>query len=257
MLTASYLSDRLLRAAAHHHVELLYACESGSRAWGMASTDSDYDVRFIYRHPREFYLRLHPGKDQIGPIMEHDGELDMVGWDVRKFLFHLSGSNPGVLEWLRSPEPYFMEGTFREDCRQLADHCFRPRRTIAHYLRIAHGARQAGEGEDGRWNVKKFCYWMRPILAAHYVATTGERPPITITNLLKQVEDPELVTLVEELVALKATVREDHRVPISPRLMEYFSQLKTESFSTCNHLPHDVEDGDRANAFFRQTIGWE
>ncbi len=257
MLTPSTLSTRLQRTAAHHDVEMLYACESGSRAWGMASMDSDYDVRFIYRHPREWYLRLQPGNDQIGPIVEHDSQLDLVGWDVRKFLFHLAGSNPAVLEWLRSPEPYFREGSFREDCRELADQCFRPRRTIAHYLGIAHGARQAGEGEDGRWNVKQFCYWMRPILAAHFVATTGQRPPITITNLLKQVEDPTLVSLVERLVALKATVREDHRTSISPRLMSYFTQLRAKASASCNGLPDEVADHRRADALFRQTIGWE
>ena len=36
-------------------VRILLAVESGSRAWGFASTDSDYDVRFIYFRPEDEY----------------------------------------------------------------------------------------------------------------------------------------------------------------------------------------------------------
>ena len=251
-----FIHPAFLRAAAHYDVELLYVCESGSRAWGLASTDSDYDVRFVYRHRPEWYLSLHPGRDMIGPLIERDGELDLVGWDVRKFLHHLASSNPGVLEWLASPIVYHSTGTFPEDCRRLADTYFRPRKAIAHYLGIAHGARQAGLDSDDRWNLKKFCYWMRPILSATYIVRHDRRPPIMIDELLPLVEDQELVGLVRELIELKGTVREDYRSRVDPRLITHFMELKTHATTACNGMDKDVSKSGEADAFFRQTIGY-
>lgn len=49
---------RLTEIEQLEHVKILYAVESGSRAWGFASTNSDYDIRFIYMHPLEWYLSL-------------------------------------------------------------------------------------------------------------------------------------------------------------------------------------------------------
>ena len=40
------------------NVKIIMAIESGSRAWGFASPDSDYDVRFIYVRKEEDYLKL-------------------------------------------------------------------------------------------------------------------------------------------------------------------------------------------------------
>lgn len=256
MLDPEHLIQRLQAAAADRQVEILYACESGSRAWDLASTDSDYDLRFIYRHPREWYLSLHPGRDLIGPIKENDGELDMVGWDVRKFLFHLANSNPSVLEWLNSPIHYYQEGSFLSDCQRLADDCFRPRKAIAHYLGIAHSARQSGLGEDNLWNLKKFCYWMRPILAATYVARHESRPPITMEALLQLLEDNSMIAAVNQLMELKSTVREDHRMRIDPHLMTHLMEMKTRATAACNGMDKVQTDPEAADAFFRQTSGW-
>lgn len=64
------------------HVRILYACESGSRAWGFPSADSDFDVRFIYIHPRDWYLSIEQQREVIErPV---DGQLDINGWDWLK-----------------------------------------------------------------------------------------------------------------------------------------------------------------------------
>jgi predicted nucleotidyltransferase len=85
-------------------VRVLYACESGSRGWGFASPDSDYDVRFLYVHPLEWYLRVDAPRDVIElPI---DDELDVCGWEWRKALGLLKGANPTLIEWLDSPVVY-------------------------------------------------------------------------------------------------------------------------------------------------------
>jgi len=106
----------LERLAAIEHTELvhiLYACESGSRAWGFASPDSDYDVRFIYVRPRDWYLSidLERRRDVIERPIE--GVLDINGWDLRKALQLMRKSNPPLFEWLHSPLVYRAQAEFR------------------------------------------------------------------------------------------------------------------------------------------------
>lgn len=79
------------------NIQILYACESGSRAWGFASPDSDYDVRFVYSRPVEFYLKLENQKDTLE--CELNEVYDISGWDVKKFLLQLNKSNPSIFEW--------------------------------------------------------------------------------------------------------------------------------------------------------------
>ena len=106
------------------NVTVLYACESGSRAWGFHSQDSDYDVRFIYAHPPDWYLSvdLEKKRDVIErPILD---DLDVSGWDLRKSLQLFRKSNPPLLEWLDSPIVYrdrfdvafFSRAGYRLDC---------------------------------------------------------------------------------------------------------------------------------------------
>jgi uncharacterized protein len=100
----SDILDRLLAIEAEHGVRALYACESGSRGWGFASPDSDYDVRFIYVHPLPWYLRVSAQRDVIEvPISD---ELDINGWELRKALSLLKKGNATLIEWLDSPVVY-------------------------------------------------------------------------------------------------------------------------------------------------------
>ena len=85
-------------------ITILHAVESGSRAGGFPSPDSDYDVRFIYVRSCEAYLRLEKRRDVLElPI---DEELDISGWDLDKALRLLHGSNPTLFEWCQSPIVY-------------------------------------------------------------------------------------------------------------------------------------------------------
>ena len=85
-------------------VKILHAVESGSRAWGFASPDSDYDVRFVYVRPEQYYLRLDEKKDFIN--WELDETLDINGWDLSKTLQHFHKSNASLYEWGNSPVVY-------------------------------------------------------------------------------------------------------------------------------------------------------
>lgn len=116
-------------------VKILFAVESGSRAWGFPSKDSDYDVRFVYMHPVEWYLSIHDKRDVIEyPISD---DLDISGWDIKKALQLFAKSNPALLEWIRSPIFYSKNSNFPEQLQQMSEKNFDPKATIYHYLHMA------------------------------------------------------------------------------------------------------------------------
>ena len=257
MLSSTFIASRVSALCLERGVTLRYCNESGSRAWGLESTDSDYDVRFIYQHPKEWYLQLGSPRDMIGPLMELDGELDMAGWDLRKVLLHVAKSNPGVLEWLHSPATYIVDEGFLTELRALATTYFNPHRVVAHYLGIARSAKLAGYEENtGTWNVKKYCYYMRPTLAAHYVATRLKIPPVAFNGLLDLVGNDEVVERVNDLVARKATVTESHREAIEPTLETYFEEVNAAAGQLRDDMVSKKRDFGSMDDFFRQTIGY-
>ena len=101
------IHSRLIEIEAKNAIKIVYACESGSRAWGFPSANSDYDVRFIYIRPVDWYLSIYEKRDVIEyPI---DEQLDISGWDLKKALQLLRKTNPPLLEWLGSPIVYLEE----------------------------------------------------------------------------------------------------------------------------------------------------
>jgi predicted nucleotidyltransferase len=257
MLTTSFIQNRLHEVAAERGVKVRYACESGSRGWGLASTNSDYDVRFIYQHPPEWYLQLSSPKDMIGPIMEVDGELDLVGWDLRKLLSHLAGSNAGVIEWLHSPIHYYAEDEFLHRLRQLAKTYFQPAKVAAHYLGITRSAEKAGyEEADNSWNLKKYCYFMRPVLAARFVINEQGISPVPFSELLGLIDDNSVRKAVSDLVELKQTVAEGHRMQLPPLIENYFAKLREKSTIDLESVSKRVVEREEMEAFFRQEIGY-
>ncbi len=257
MLTTNFITTRLAEVAAEREVTVRYANESGSRAWGLASTDSDYDVRFVYQHPKEWYLRLDRPKDMIGPIMELDGELDLVGWDLRKVLSHIAGSNAGTIEWLYSPVVYHLEEDFLEKLRKLATNYFDAPKVTAHYLGIARSAELAGFDLDaGDWNLKKYFYYLRPILAADYVIHENRNPPVAFAELQDRIVDKGIRSLLDELIAHKATVGEDHRMIIPRPLVAHCSKLRESTTKMLEGIPRRTTDRTEADALFRELIGY-
>src|ERR1700748_3139421 len=118
--------DALAQVEAERHLRVLFACESGSRAWGFASQDSDYDVRFLYVHQRDWYLSVEDRRDVVEQPLA--GNLDVSGWELRKALRLLRKSNPPQLEWLKSPVVYAWDEVFVSDFKQLADEYYSPAR---------------------------------------------------------------------------------------------------------------------------------
>jgi len=113
------IETELQRIEQEEGVKIIYACESGSRAWGFPSKDSDYDVRFIYIRPVEWYLSIFEKRDVIERPIISD-MLDINGWDLKKALNLFRKSNPPLLEWLQSPIVYLEKGSVAEHIRRLS-----------------------------------------------------------------------------------------------------------------------------------------
>lgn len=148
----SRIRGELRRLELVEDVTVLYACESGSRAWGFESVDSDYDVRFIYVRKTPWYLSVQRKRNVIEkPI---DDELDISGWDVTKALQLLRRSNPPLLEWLQSPVVYVRKSSFVERMRGLMDEYYSPIACMYHYLHMAENNYRRYLREDNVWTKK-------------------------------------------------------------------------------------------------------
>jgi len=203
--------EELRRIEQTHEVRVLYACESGSRAWGFASRDSDYDVRFLYVHSRDWYLSIDDRRDVIEePISEN---LDISGWELRKALRLLRKSNPPLLEWLKSPVVYAQDERFVRESRALAAGYYSAARCFKHYLHMASGnARDHLKGEMV-W-LKKYLYVLRPMLACRWIECGLGEPPMLFHELVDGVvAEPEVREAIASLLVLKKAGEERNRAP--------------------------------------------
>lgn len=184
-----------------YNVRILYACESGSRAWGFPSKDSDYDVRFIYIHQVEWYLSVFDNRDVIEvPIND---TLDINGWDIRKALQLARKSNPSLIEWMQSPIVYKQTTTVPEKLRTLINSDFSPKACLYHYLSMAKANyREYLQGELVR--TKKYFYVLRPLLACMWIEQYEHIPPIEFETLYNSLlPEGELKREIDELLKRK------------------------------------------------------
>jgi predicted nucleotidyltransferase len=161
-------------------IRIIYACESGSRGWGFASPDSDYDVRFLYVHPLPWYLRVLPGRDVIElPISE---VLDINGWELRKALQLLRKGNATLIEWLDSPIQYRVDAPFLNVMRRVVQQTWQAERAFYHYIHMARrNNRGYLRGEPVRY--KRYLYVLRPLLAAQWISEGRGIPPMCFQAL--------------------------------------------------------------------------
>ncbi len=202
---------RLRAIEEEKQVRIVYACESGSRAWGFPSADSDYDVRFIYLHPRDWYLsiNLEHKRDVIERAIEE--RLDISGWDLRKALRLLRKGNPPLMEWLGSPIVYLEKFTVAAQMRALLSRYYSPVSCLYHYLHMARGNYREYLKGPTVW-VKKYFYVLRPLLAIRWIERGLGVVPTEFQVLVERVVDsPALREEIEKLVAAKRAGAElDH-----------------------------------------------
>lgn len=208
-------------------VRVLLSVESGSRSWGMASKDSDYDVRFVYVRPQRDYLRLDKGRDTIEWCL--DAVLDVTGWDVVKFLRLMRGSNPTVFEWLSTSVIYAESPDFAL-VRDVSAQCFSPKASAFHYLGMERGHDRAYlQGEAV--GAKKYLYMVRALLAARWCLEEGAPAPMLLHDLMTAKLPAQVEPAVANLLAVKAAGKEHQRVAHIPELEAWIAREDEELFA--------------------------
>lgn len=224
---------RIEKAEQEHGVRVLYAVESGSRAWGFESPNSDYDVRFIYAHPKNWYVAvdLEDRRDVIEyPIVD---EIDINGWDLRKALKLFSKSNPAFVEWLQSPIVYIERGNFAQTARQLLPKIYSVEKGIYHYRSMAK-TNYRGYLRKDLVPIKKYFYVLRPLLSIMWLERYREPAPIEFEKLRELVkENTELNGQISALLERKKRSLEKELAPPITELNSFIeSELqRLESFS--------------------------
>jgi len=194
-------------------VAILLAVESGSRAWGFPSQDSDYDVRFIYCHRPEVYLSIVDHRDVIERPL-HD-EIDLCGWDIRKALRLFRKSNPPLLEWLQCPIVYHKRSTLCERLMQLLPETYSPKASFHHYLHMAEGNYREYLRGDTVW-LKKYFYVLRPILAMKWIEQGHGPVSIEFRAMLDRVlPEGEVRAVIDQLLQEKL---QGNELSMGPRI---------------------------------------
>ena len=252
-----YIPEAMKKIERDHKVRVLYAVESGSRAWGFASRNSDFDVRFIYIHPPEWYLSIREKRDVIEVPINDD--LDISGWDLRKALGLLQKNNPPLLEWLGSPTVYQDRFGLAEKMRQFVASGFSPRRCMHHYLHMAKGnLREYLKADTVR--VKKYFYVLRPVLACLWIERHNSMPPTEFDRLYRDADLlPSLQNEIDSLLQRKMAGGE---LDMEPRIevINEFLDKQIEHFSSiANDLESPKSDIEALDDLFREMlhVAWE
>lgn len=216
------IKKELLRIESQHDVKILLAVESGSRAWGFASTDSDWDVRYVYIHRLDWYLKIDEEKDSQEEILPND--IDLAGWELKKALRLFRKSNPPMLEWLRSPIVYTEQFSTAQNLRELSEKYFNPKSCMYHYLSMAKGNFKDFLQND-LVKTKKYFYVLRPVLACDWIKTRGTMPPIEFQDLVDaQITDEKIRKEIDELLKRKIAGEELKEEPKIEILNDFLEQ---------------------------------
>jgi predicted nucleotidyltransferase len=206
---------------------VLFACESGSRAWGFGSPDSDYDVRFVYVKPLEWYLKLEKTSDTIDQMLAHD--LDVSGWDLQKTLKLFAGCNLALNEWLLSPVVYFQDNEFIDGLRPLIPKYFNSIKGIHHYRGIAKST-LAVNSIDEPIKIKKLFYILRPLLAVQWIKSFDTQPPTEFLKIVQELElSFETQSCINELLDIKSRAVEGELINAPQRLKILIKELMDKS----------------------------
>lgn len=247
------IENRLAKVVSEDGIRLLMAVESGSRAWGFPSPDSDYDVRFIYVRPWQDYVTLRPIRDVVErPIVD---DFDVNGWDIRKTLGLLLKHNAVVAEWLNSPIRYVTDDPAVERLAAFADRHFDPRGYALHYASLGSNNVKRWSADAVTLPAKRYFYALRPALCVRALRMMPDRrPPMRLQDLMAIVDlPPQLTTQIDELVALKSQKREKAGTTRSAEL----EALIIDELSRANEVVQkDAQPAffEEADALFREII---
>lgn len=234
-------------------IRILYAVESGSRAWGFASTDSDWDVRFLYIHEEDWYLSIDDKKDNYVEILPNN--IDLQGWELRKALKLFRKSNPHLLEYLNGPFIYIERYSTAKQLRELSKEYFNPKSCLHHYLNIAKD-NYKDHLQKERVSIKKYFYALRSILACQWIEKTGTPAPVEFHKLLEtQVNDQQLKNEINDLLIRKKSgeeLNEEPKIVVLNNFLENSINYYTEYLK--NFKVPLKPDTEKLNDLFRKTL---
>lgn len=206
---------------AKENIRVLHVIESGSRAWGLASPDSDYDVRFIYVRDRNFYLSLRENKDFID--WELNEVLDINGWDIKKVLQHFHKSNATLFEWSNSPVVYYTTDEWKKLYDEVAGQYFACKSSMYHYYGTANKNYHEYLMED-LVKYKKYFYVLRPILACKWIEEKKCPPPLLFDELFDSVLEEDMKPVIADLLAKKVQMSESDKAPKIEKVNQYVEE---------------------------------
>lgn len=219
------IKEKLKEIETVENVKILLAVESGSRAWGFESPDSDYDVRFIYVRPLAEYLRLDPQKDFIE--WQLDDVLDINGWDLNKSLTQFRKGNATLFEWSNSHIAYIHTPEW-DYIYDIAKSYFSAKAAIYHYYGTAKNT-FSSYLQDENVKYKKYFYALRPLLACKYIEEYNCPPPVLFDELLKLNLPDSLRKGIDELLEIKKVTDEKDSNSQIPVIYEFIkSELETQ-----------------------------
>jgi predicted nucleotidyltransferase len=231
------------------NIKILLACETGSRAWGFPSPDSDYDVRVIYQHEKDWYLSLNDKKDSIECMYENN-DIDITGWDLRKSLKLLMKSNPALLERIQSHIIYKADQKFLIAFNDLAKTAYSPIATAFHYYSMAKKLFDDIKGKE-EYKLKRFFYVLRSSVACLWISEKKDMPPIDFHKMLAGLNLSEsLHTRIYELIELKSTKSESYLHSGEQELINFIQETITKTGRTFKSFPHSKADIEEFNQLF-------
>lgn len=247
-----FIQEKLAELALQENIRILFAIESGSRAWGFPSKNSDYDVRFVYIRNRDDYLSIRPIRDVIEtPLLEDETlgvPLDMNGWDIKKALLLATKSNATLNEWLNSPIKYIEDRSAASLISNFVVSCADLEAMSYHYNSIGkHSWKQIME-DNGQTKLKRYFYAIRPALAQEWIRQFNKPPPMDVYSLCKKLPlSRSFIDHFEKLILTKAGSQETDIIEKNRELDEFLSscyEQKIQKSSTIDKMNSAISEAD-------------
>lgn len=242
------MKTKLTLIEKEHDVNVLFACESGSRAWGFASPDSDYDVRFLYTKSLPWYLSISEKRDTID-IM--DGDFDAVGWELRKSLLLLKKSNVPAIEHLFSPIIYTGEEETLKELRAIATDCFSPIASMFHYLSMSKKYKEKIAADTVK--LKSLFYALRTAMAGKWILECGTMPPVRFREMLP-LATKDIADEIELLMDIKSKNAERYMHARPDTVCDFISEVIATNDRYAKTLANGKPDTERINHFLHTAI---
>lgn len=248
---------RLKSVEIEHNVQILLAIESGSRAWGFESPNSDYDVRFIYAHPKDWYVAVD--LEDKRDVIEYEivDDIDLNGWDVRKALRLFWKSNPAFVEWIQSPIIYMEKGIFAKSARALLPSIYSCEKGIYHYRSMAK-TNYRGYLKEDLVPLKKYFYVLRPLLAVKWLEKYNQAAPIEFDKVLELISDQK--SLMKDVITLLDKKKSSLEKELSPSISSLNDFIESELERLESFTPGNADrtiEMNYLNALFHDVLDEE